>query len=324
MSTRLLRTGIPPVLALTAAFLAIPSDSPGRDGWHETYSVARAAAAKSGKDIFLCFTGKEWSAVCRKFEEHFLDQPEFTRLLKPHFEPVQLDLSRFPTLAPGVGSEDLPEEARLKLEFEVSTFPIAFLLAKDGMPYAVTGFRPGGIASYGQHLTKLRESRAEGFDALARARKASGQRRAELLAQGIPDLGDLRTARFYGDLMREVVELDPDDLTGKARDFELELADHDYVRSMRDLDQDLRWSDMVELTDAYIEKYALTGSRRQAALMNRFDIHRRQENLRKMVETLGEVIRINPYNPHGRQAEQFLGGLARQMEQQSLLESSPG
>jgi thioredoxin-related protein len=303
------------LLALSPALSA-----PAREGWHPSFADAQAASARSGKGIFLCFTGKEWSAVCRQFEQHFLADPGFTEMLKKDFEPVQLDVSAFRDMT-GKEEDPMPEEARLKLEFEVTTFPVVFLIGRDGRPYAVTGFRPGGIDSYAKHLEKLRESHAQQEALLARARQSSGPRRAELIAQALPDIGAFRMAQFYGDLMREVVKLDPENTTGFARDFEIKLGDHEYVKAMREMDRDLRWSDMLALTDAYIEKYKLTGSELQAALMNRFDILRRQQNFPEMVLTLDEVYRINPYNPHGRQAQQFLAKMAQQIEEQSLLES---
>ncbi len=291
-----------------------------REGWHDTFASAQTAAAKSGHHVFLCFTGKEWSAVCRQFEEHFFSDPAFTNILRAHFEPVQLDVSAFRNVS-GKEDEPLPEAAQLKLQFEVATFPTVFLLGPNGRPYAVTGFRPGGPESYGKHLDKLREKHAQQEALLARAKQSTGVRRAELLAQAIPDIGSMRMAQFYGDLMREVVKLDPENATGFARDFELKLGDHDYVKAMREMERDVRWSDMLKLTDEYIAKYELTGSELQAALMNRFDIVRRQRDLSEMVLTLDQVFRINPYNPHGRQAQQFLATMAKQMEEQSLLES---
>jgi len=309
--------------ALPAQVNASPPDSP--EGWHETFGAARDAAAKSGKDVFLCFTGTEWSAVCRQFEAHFLAQPTFSDLVRKRFEPVRLDVSAYRNLGPLTApEEDLPEKARLKLEYEVTTFPVVFLLGKDGLPYAVTGFRPGSLEAYGAHLDQLQASRAAGQSALERARRATGLRRAELLAQSIPDLGELRTARFYEERMREVIALDPESRTGAARDYELQLADHDYVQSMRAFDRDVRWTEMVQLTDDYIRRYELTGSRRQAALMNRFDLLRRLGNLREMISTLDEVTQINPYNPHGRQAALLLRELARQIETQRPLESQGG
>ena len=308
--------------ALISLFsLGIAAPTMAREGWHESYAAAREAAAKSKNDIFLCFTGKEWSAVCRQFDEHFLSDPEFTKAVRSHFEPIQLDVSEYRVIDEDQKISELPEKARLMLEFEVTTFPIVFLLGENGRPYAVTGFRPGGIESYDQHLDKLLKKHAQQEEILERARQSTGTRRAELLAQSIPNIGELRTAQFYGDLMRDVVTLDPENTTGFAREFELKLGDHDYVKAMREMDKDLRWSEMLELTDVYIEKYKLTGSERQAALMNRFDILRRQQNLPEMIQTLDEIHRINPYNPHGRQADGMLRRLARQIEEQSLLES---
>jgi len=50
-----------------------------RDRRHDSFAAAREAAAKSKNDISSRFTGKEWSAVCRQFDEHFLSAPNSPR-----------------------------------------------------------------------------------------------------------------------------------------------------------------------------------------------------------------------------------------------------
>jgi len=66
--------------------------------------------------------------------------------------------------------------------------------------------------------------------------------------------------------MREVVTLDPENSTGFRPD-ELKLGDHDYAHSLcARWTRICGWSEMLELTDAYIEgvpahRFGATGRR---------------------------------------------------------------
>jgi len=59
------------------------------------------------------------------------------------------------------------------LEFEVATFPIVFLLGKDGRPDGRRRASGGVPKSYNQHLDKLREKHAQQEELLERARQST-------------------------------------------------------------------------------------------------------------------------------------------------------
>lgn len=271
----------------------------------DNLDVAKSKAIHAKADLMICFTVRDWSAVCRQFEEHFLKQQEFIDALKSDFVFVQYDLSTEEEDSPGV---------QLRDQFEISGYPAIVLANAQGMPYAITGFRPDSATRYAEHLQLLKTENRKRQAHLNAAADLSGLERAEHLVNALPDLGEHRTAKFYGDIMREVIELDADDSIGKHEIYRFQLADFSYVQEMRRLDGEYQWMKMVELTNEHIKNLDLTGSLKQAALMNRFDIHRRQGDLRKMVGTLQEVIEVNPYNPHGRQASEILQSLASQLQ----------
>lgn len=289
------------------AFWSIPcfQASETESLWIDNLDIAKSKALHANADLMICFTVRDWSAVCRRFEEHFLQQPEFIDPLKSDFVFVHYDLSTEEEDSPG---------SQLRDRFEISGYPTVVLANAQGMPYAFTGFRPDSAKKYAEHLQLLRSENKKRLKHLSAAADLSGLERAQHLANALPDLGDHRTAKFYGDIMREVIDLDTEDSTGKRDGYRFELADFSYVQEMRRLDEEYQWMKMVELTNEHIENLDLTGSRKQAALMNRFDIHRRQGDVRAMVGTLQEVLEVNPYNPHGRQASQILQSLASQLQ----------
>lgn len=287
-------------------------------GWEDDFELASSRAAKSGKDLLICFTAKGENAICRQFETEFLGRPELVVSLQEDFETLLFDV------ASESGEEnDNSTSFRLRKRFEVTAFPTVVLADSQGKPYAYTGFRPGGTKSYPEHLLKLKQRHASQLRLFKAASRAKGVERARFLAKAIPELGQQRSAKFYGDVMREIVELDPNDESGFVQAIRLQLADLEYVRKMQQLDDEVRWAEMVEITNAYINDYELTGSRKQAALMNRFDIHRRQTDLRAMLTTLAQVVEINQYSHHGRQALEILKTMTDELQMQQVLQSIP-
>lgn len=285
--------------------------------WAPGFDQARLRAVHSGKDIFLVFTIRRLDAASRHFEEHFLTRPAFAESLGKRFELVWVDASEN-----GGDQEDSPSY-HLRRQFEVTSFPAVVLTNKLGQPYAYTGLRPGSLENYAGYIEQLREKHVARSQLLLRARSQKGLERAESLAASIPELGQHRSAKFYGDIMREVISLDPEQKNESTRNISRQLADLEFSRKMQELDEDLRWSEMVELINHYIADQNLAGAHRQAALMNRLDVHRRQEDLPRIVQTLREIIQINPYNRHGQQASMILSQIETELKDQATL-ANPG
>ncbi len=293
--------------------------SPAADApWGEDFQLAKARAAKSGKDVVICFTFQRENAICRRFAADFLANAPMVEPLAKNFELLWFDVGDEPE-----NPEESCDSRELRRRFEIETYPAVVMTDSQLLPYAYTGYRPGGTKSYPDHLAALKRRHEGQVRMLGLARKAKGVGKARFLAQAIPKLGGLRSAKFYGDMMREIIELDPNDDSGLVEPMRLQLADLAYTRKMQELGEEVRWMEMVELTNAYIRDYKLTGSRKQAALMNRFDIQRRQTNLRGMLKTLSQVIEINQYNHHGRQAQEILQAMTEELQLQQALQSAP-
>ncbi|MFT5467470.1 MAG: hypothetical protein ACI8UO_002574 [Verrucomicrobiales bacterium] len=282
-----------------------PSAETALAGWTEDYELAKARAVHKGADLLICFTVRDWSAVCRRFETDFLRQADFVRSASKNYELVQFDLSE---------EEEDSIGAQLRRKYEIGGFPAIILANSQGQPYALTGFRPDSLERYVEHIDFLHNENLERRQLLAKAAESKGPERADLLAQALPVLGEHRTPKFYGDIIREIVELDPEDTTGKVDELKFKLADYAYLQEMRRLDTEYRWLQMVELTDKHIDDLNLTGSRKQAVLMNRYDVNRRQGDIRAMILSLQEILEVNPYNPHGQQASELLQSLASQLQ----------
>jgi len=298
--------------AFVAAVLAA-AEAQASSPWTPGFEKASQRAIHNGNDILLVFTARRFNAACRQFERYFLTKPAFAEALAPHFELVWLDVSEHG------GDQEGSPAFRLRRRFEVNSFPAVILTNSVGQPYAYTGLRPGSLDKYLDYLEQLRQKNIARKELLLQARQARGLPRASLLARSIPELGRNRSAKFYGDIMREIIALDPGNESPKTLAIRRQLADWGYAERMRDLDQELRWSEMVELTREHIRDQNLTGARKQAALMDRLDVQRRQEDIPGVLQTLRDIIQINPYSRHGQHASMILSKITSDIENQATL-----
>jgi len=284
--------------------------------WSTNFELAKNRALHSKKDLLLCFTLEKWSPVSQRMEERILSHPAFAAALKEDFELVWLDLSN---KSDETSSSELEE---LKNLFEIQQFPTLVLANTQGVPYAYTGYIPGDVATYAQHLESLRMENLEREMLVESAQGAPDPIRAEILSESIPNLGGQRTAKFYGDLMREILALDPESESALVADFRRQLADYTFYQEMERLKNAERWDEMVAMTDTYIAEHQLEGSRKQAALMSRYLVQSQKGDWDGMLESLAEVIRIDPDSPDGQRASDILSDYAAELKISMPLQSS--
>ena len=95
--------------------------------------------------------------------------------------------------------------------FDIEAFPTVVLTDSRGLPYAKTGYRPGGPKSYLEHLSELRAKRIQRDNAFARAAKQSGAERAKSLDEGLRAVGAEFAMTAYRDVVDEIIRLDAND-----------------------------------------------------------------------------------------------------------------
>ncbi len=285
-------------------------DSP----WHSRYAPAVEQARKEEKSLFIVFAASSWVELSETFQIDILDQPEF---LEPVVEQAVLLRLEFPR------SNRLPEDrAReyqlLKNAYRVRGYPTVVLTDAEGRPFGLNGYQPISAAEYARITLEMIEGRRMRDAAAKKAEGLKGLDRARALVDAIPDLPGNLAARYYREEMDEVISLDSRNRTGKVQVYRGMIADVEYANEMQRLAADVRYGDMVNLTDRYIRDQKLTGSQRQKALMNKADIQRKQQNTIGMVETLLDVVSEDPESTFGKQAQEVLDRLRAQKIQESL------
>ncbi len=289
-----------------------PRDDSGL--WEDNFVIAKSKAYKENKDLFMLFTGSDWIELCQIYEKDILNQPAFRAELGDQFIMLKLD---FPQKTPQPNNIRLQNQL-LFAKYRIRGFPTVILADDDARPYAVLGYQKSSPKAHGALVATLQLTRQRRDQKLEAADKAEGVEKAKLLAEAIPVLPGNLAARFYRDEMEQAIKADPENQTGKAAEFKRLIADVDYSNKMSKLNDEVRWSEMIELTDTYIVENKLQGLEKQNALLNKLGIQEKQGNVVEMLRTLQEIIAIDPTSGPGQKAQGVIAKMRSNQFQNSL------
>lgn len=197
-------------------FLIFPLSAFGHEGWLTDMGEAVAAAKKEGKDILVDFSGSDWCHWCNVLNKEVFSQEAFAPV-KDNFVLVSLD---FPQDRSKMTKAQMEHNEKWRTRFEVSGFPIIFLLDAGGRPYARTGYQEGGPVKYLEHLGELQEVRKKRDAAMTLAKAAEGVERAKHIDAAISVLEPGLIWMAYEPLVKEVAKLDADDKLGLRTKYE--------------------------------------------------------------------------------------------------------
>lgn len=119
--------------------------------WQTNYEEAVNQSKSSNKPILLFFTGSDWCGWCKKIDSEVFNTPEFAKAAGDKFIFVKLD---FPVSTANPANIDAQNKS-LQKKFDIRGFPTIVLLDVNQQQIGVTGYRPGGGASYADHLLKM-------------------------------------------------------------------------------------------------------------------------------------------------------------------------
>lgn len=178
--------------------------------WHTSFEEARKLAEREDRDLLLDFTGTDWCVWCIRLKNEVFEQPAFKSYAAKHLVLVELDFPRKRKLAP----ELTEQNRRLAEEMAINGYPTVMLCDGQGRPYARTGYRPGGAEPYLEHLKELRKIHQQRDEAFARAAELDGVEKAGALLQGLGCMDDDLADLAYGEVVAEILRLDPEDVHG--------------------------------------------------------------------------------------------------------------
>lgn len=172
------------------------------EGWVDDYYAAKETAKKSGKRIFIVFSGSDWCGFCRKLERELLSQKTFMDAISPRYVPVFIDSPRDKTLLSEKCREQNP-----KVESELGARggrPNVRILDADGNLLADlggAGHLDNGVESYLKFLRQMEKA----IEAVAVARRKC----AEIMYETLSQLDESLVHDKYLDELKRIVAADP-------------------------------------------------------------------------------------------------------------------
>lgn len=219
----------------------------GEVTWFADFDVAQKEAEKTGKDLFVDFTGSDWCGWCIRLHKEVFDHEAFQKGITGDYILVALDFPQAEEIKAKVPNPERNSE--LAQMHSVQGFPTILLMDSKGQVYGRTGYQPGGPEKYLEHVGGLRKSGKEAlakiggvleaFEKATGAEKSAAWDKVAELAEGF-EAGSPFAARVVEPL-KQALTLDPKNEQGKkARAlkilFKLNTADAEMIGAARELD----------------------------------------------------------------------------------------
>ena len=186
--------------------------------WIQNFAEAKSQAASEGKDILMDFTGSDWCQWCVQLKEEVFTKAEFAEYAKENFVLLELDYPQDDSkMSPEIVTQNAELLDRLNSEQE---FPTILLADPKGRPYAKTGYQPGGVTGYVQHLKELKATRVARDEAIAAAEQLEGVERAKKLDEVLSRIAPPLILPSYEAEVTQIISLDEANVAGLRQRYE--------------------------------------------------------------------------------------------------------
>jgi len=199
-------------ICLLSLLLSVSVSARAEDVWQENVDEALKQANADNLPVVVLFTGSNWCPPCMKLEKDVFATDEFKKKSVEMYHLVKLDFPRGGDIEQSDETKAHNQQWLQKLA--VTGFPSLILLDKSGRPFAKTGYRDGGPEPYLKHLEELKQVLTQRDELLAKADKAEGEEKAQLLDQALALLPEDVVTEHYEDLIKQIVQLDAKDKLG--------------------------------------------------------------------------------------------------------------
>lgn len=116
--------------------------------WKTDLAKAIEQGKSEHKAVLVNFTGSDWCKWCFKLDEEVFSKDEFKSYAKKNLILVMID---FPINKPQ-SNETRMYNYSLQRKFGVEGYPTIILFDDKGVPVVKTGYLPGGVENYINHL----------------------------------------------------------------------------------------------------------------------------------------------------------------------------
>ena len=263
------------------------------------FEKAKARAATENKDLFLVFTGSDWSKSCQRFEREILSEESFQTTLSSQFLLVRIDLPL---------RSNLPKEVKeakrdLADRMVVDTWPTSVYLDAKGRPF----YRERGILSlkadkYAAHILVKQRERTERDARLKAADQLEGMARASAIVKILETLPRESVLEFYPDQVADLERLDTEDSLGFLKQRRSEKALNEIERSLPKLFNHQSFDRLIKNVDDYLKVYQPEGELRQKALTFKMAAYENSARPDEALKLAKEIVKSGPGTSLGKSA----------------------
>lgn len=276
--------------------------------WLTDLEKAQIRAEEETKDIYLVFTGSDWSQSCQRFEKTILSQESFQSALAERFLLVRVDLP----IRSNLPKEVIAAKRKLSSRLAVETWPEAVYLDPQGRPYdRDTGVLPLSVKNYAEHVLAKRSGRKTRDLLFEKADQLEGQARAEAIVEALRQLPRNTLLEFYRNEVAELDRLNPDNSKGFLKSLRAEKGLLEIEQSLAELFNHRSFDRLIEKIDLYLKVHQPLGENRQQALTYKMAAYQNSARPQKALEIALEIISIDEKTDFAKSAVQVQNKLRR-------------
>ena len=260
----------------TLAFLL--GAAQGELKWLTDFEEGKKAAAESGKNMLVDFTGSDWCGWCVKLKEEVFSQKAF-EAAADKYVLVELD---FPKAEDLISPEQRAKNDAVGEMFGIQGFPTILLLDEKGRAFTRTGYQEGGPEAYLAHLEEISKP-------LTDLKAAEGDARKGALATFLRTLSGEEIEESFSAELDELKKLDPEDETGF-------LAEMSAIEALAEFEEQVEanlgagdFDAVLKQVDAYLTEHNPQGEDRQHILMGRVMVYVEQGEQEKAFAEIDEM-----------------------------------
>ena len=316
------------LLVVFALQICSPGFAFGNDFWMTDVDAAIKKAADEKKDVLLLYTGSDWCPPCKKLESEVFSQQDFVDEASSNFVFVMFDFPKDKLLPP----ETVKQNDLWAAKYGVEGYPTVILIDDKLRPYAITGYREGGVENYLGMLGEFHQKRIRRDEAFTKARDLEGDEKAKMLDQGLSEMETAIAELYYDDIVQEIVEIDKEDKLelrtkwNASKDSEMrKIIMTDIVMVSRLEKPDLA----IKFIDEVLDQIKFPASQRLQIFQIKLNLLKKQNDIAGMDEQLNQMIDMPELTAESRQRllvkkVLFMVGSDRKAEGMQLLEDSIG
>ncbi|MCH7225907.1 thioredoxin family protein [Haloferula sp. A504] len=284
---------------------------PLSEGWTSDFEAARKQAAAENKNLLLDFTGSDWCGPCINLKKTILGKDAFKQGVKDTYILVELDYPRDKSLQT---EETVQQNRALAQLYSIKSFPTVLLTDAEGRPFAqMTGF---GMEpeEYAKEVNEKISALTRRDEALAKARELEGPEKARALFEALESmkLRDEHIASFYGNLIEQIKEADPDDESGATRALGMRKKLSELFAELKPLGRASKMDEALALLDDALASGDFEGEIKQQVGYEKVRVLRAMKKNDAAIQAAEEAVAIAPDGKWVRLLEGIKGQLEKE------------